>query len=120
MKKYLQELILKMFVHKCFFFNFFSKIRHFDDVIAEQVRSSKKSLCPHVPYMMGFHRGKFYHYDYTQSKVMQGRGGGGIRPPKKPENYQKSPDRFSKNHEAHKKSMYPLFIGCLLGLLHSG
>ena len=81
MKKYLQELILKMFERKWVFFENLSKICHFDDVIAEQVTSSKKLLCQHVPYMVGFHRGKFYHYNYSQSKVML--GGRNPPPPKK-------------------------------------
>ena len=84
MKKYLQELILKMFERKWVFFENLSKIRHFDDVIAEQVTSSKKLLCQHVPYMVGFHRGKFYHYNYSQSKVMLGGGGAESAPPPPP------------------------------------
>ena len=91
MKKYLQELILKMFERKWVFFENLSKIRHFDDVIAEQVTSSKKLLCQHVPYMVGFHRGKFYHYNYSQSKVMLG---GAESAPPQTENYQKSPGRL--------------------------
>ena len=69
-----------MFERKCFFFENLSKIRHFDDVI---VKSSRKLLCQHVPYMVGFHRGKFYHYNYSQSKVMLGGGAESAPPPPK-------------------------------------
>ena len=80
MKQYHQELILKMYERKCFFIENLSKIRYIDDVIAEQVTSSKKLLCEHIPFTVGFHCGKFDHYSYTQSNVMHG---GANRPQKK-------------------------------------
>ena len=65
--------------------------------------SSKKLLCQHVPYMVGFHRGKFYHYNYSQSKVMLGGGGGGAEsppPPKKKKKKKKKNLRTIKKAQA--------------------
>ena len=100
MKKYLQELILKMFERKWVFFENLSKICHFDDVIAEQVTSSKNCCVSMFLIWWASIVVSFIIIITASQKLCWGGGGAESAPPqkkkkkKKTENYQKSPGRL--------------------------